>query len=100
LDILRLISDFNFLNIFLKNLLYAYTENTLNGEIGTKSVDISANNDTNKKNQILSIYTKWLEFSVVEPLIFFTVPFPTFEKLRTGHCFKLRSLKKLREVTG
>ncbi len=43
-------------------LLYAYTENTLNGKINTKSVYISVNNNNNmnlKKNLILSIYTIW-----------------------------------------
>jgi hypothetical protein len=49
LDILRLISDFNFLNILKKYLLLAYTENTLNGEIGNKSLDISVKNNTNYK---------------------------------------------------
>ncbi len=41
-----------FLKISLKQkLFYAYTENTLNGEISTKSVDISVNNNMNlKKN--------------------------------------------------
>jgi hypothetical protein len=39
-----------------QKLLYAYTENTLNGEISTESVYISVNNNTNlKKNEILSI---------------------------------------------
>jgi hypothetical protein len=50
LDILRLISDFNFLNIFKKSALNsAYTENKLNGEIGNNSVDISVNNNMNFK---------------------------------------------------
>jgi hypothetical protein len=49
LDILRLISDFNFLNIFKKFLILVYTENTLNGEIGNKSGDISVNNNKNLK---------------------------------------------------
>ncbi len=31
------------------NMLYAYTENTLNGEINTKSVYISVNNNMNLK---------------------------------------------------
>jgi hypothetical protein len=43
-----------------QKLLYAYTENTLNGEISTESVYISVNNNTNsKKFLILSIYTIW-----------------------------------------
>ncbi len=38
------------LKISLKQkLLYAYTENTLNGEISTESVDISVNNNMKKK---------------------------------------------------
>ncbi len=32
-----------------QKLLYAHTENTLNGEISTESVYISVNNNTNKK---------------------------------------------------
>jgi hypothetical protein len=40
LDILRSISDFYFWGIFEKKLLYAYMENTLNGEIGTTCVII------------------------------------------------------------
>ena len=45
---------------FKKNLLYVYTENTLNGKISPKSVYISVNN--NKKFKIFlirSIYTIW-----------------------------------------
>ncbi len=39
-------------------LLYAYTWNTLNGKISTESVDISDNNNKNKKKiEIRSIYT-------------------------------------------
>ncbi len=38
--------------------MYAYTETTLNGEISTKSVYISVNNNINKKFfKILSIYS-------------------------------------------
>ncbi len=33
-----------------QELLYAYTENTLNGKISTESVYISVNNNTNFKN--------------------------------------------------
>jgi hypothetical protein len=48
-----------------QKLLYAYTENTLNGEISSESVYISVNNNTNlKKNLILSIYTIWDRLSL------------------------------------
>jgi hypothetical protein len=33
-----------------QKLLYAYTENTLNGKISTESVYISVNNNTSVKN--------------------------------------------------
>ncbi len=49
LDILRLISDLNFLNILKKISALSVMENTLKGEIGNKSVDISVNNNTNFK---------------------------------------------------
>jgi hypothetical protein len=40
--------------------MFTYMENTLNGEIRTKSVYISVNNNTNFKNfWILFIYTEW-----------------------------------------
>jgi hypothetical protein len=46
-------------------LLYAYTENKLNGEKRTESVDISVNNNMNfKKIEILSIYTIWDRLSL------------------------------------
>jgi hypothetical protein len=38
-----------FLVIFKTKLLYAYTENTLNGKISTESVYISVHNNTNLK---------------------------------------------------
>jgi hypothetical protein len=44
---LRSISDFYFWVMFEKKMLYAYTETMLNGEISTKSVFISVNNNTN-----------------------------------------------------
>jgi hypothetical protein len=41
-------------------MLYAYTENTLNGKISTKTVYISVNNNSNFKIfLILSIYAIW-----------------------------------------
>jgi hypothetical protein len=41
-------------------MLYAYTENTLNGKISPKSVYILVNNNEKfKKILILSIYTIW-----------------------------------------
>ncbi len=40
---------FNFLDIFRKKMLYAYTENTLNGKLCPKSVYISVNNNTKFK---------------------------------------------------
>jgi hypothetical protein len=43
----------------LKTLLYAYTENTLNGEISTESVYISDNNNTNLKT-IDSFYLHYM----------------------------------------
>jgi hypothetical protein len=49
LYILRLISDLNFLNILKKISALSVYENTINGEIGNKSVDISVNNNTNFK---------------------------------------------------
>ncbi len=46
----------------LKKMLYAYTENTLHGELSTESVYISVNNNTNlKKLSILPIYTIWTD---------------------------------------
>jgi hypothetical protein len=48
-----------------QKLLYAYTENTLNGEISNESVYISVNNNTNfKKIEVLSIYTIWDKLSL------------------------------------
>jgi hypothetical protein len=45
-------------------LLYAYTENTLNGEISTESVNISVKNNKNfKKFEMLSIHTIWERLS-------------------------------------
>ncbi len=47
-------------HLWKKNLFYANMESTLNGEISTKSVYISINNNTNLKiSKILSIYTIW-----------------------------------------
>jgi hypothetical protein len=65
MDILRTISDFYFLDLFTKKLLYAYTMNTLNGDISTKSMNISVNNNTNNIFflSFQTTYTIWDGFS-------------------------------------
>jgi hypothetical protein len=43
-----------------QKLLYAHTENTLNGEISTESVYISVNNNTNLKINLVSFYLHYM----------------------------------------
>ncbi len=51
--------------VLKQKLLDDYTENMLNGEISTKSVYISVNNNTKIfKLEILSVYTKWDRLSL------------------------------------
>ncbi len=56
---------FLFFGFIYKKLLYAYTMNTLNGDISNKSMNISVNNNTNKIFFISfqTTYTIWDGFS-------------------------------------